>query len=220
MQNSGGFFQGIIILWLGVALFVGLMVFLALAINNWRQSGARWASIAGVFGTLLGLLFTATAISTLKESPSLEITDVKTITPPGGINYVYVSVKNNGNASAKSCTGEITWTDTKTGESSDPLHVVWSGDEELRDILPYGGSTTLYLFVTDTKEPITVVPYYKGVPRPPWSTDPQRFQLGDYLLTLTIRAENTRPRSAHLRLFIGKTWDDLNCVLLTQKSDE
>jgi hypothetical protein len=220
LRNLGEFFQGPIVLWVGLALFLGLMLFLALAISNWRQSGGRWASIAGVFGTLLGLLFTATAISTLKEIPHLEVSGVGAYAPPGGINYVYVSVTNNGNASAKACTGEITWTDKQTGKSFGSQQVVWAGEIESKDILPYGGSTSLYLFVTDTGEPIVVTPYYKGAHRPPWSDDPRRIQIGDYLLVLTIRAENAKPVSAQLSLSVGDTWDDLKCVLLSQARAE
>lgn len=219
MHNLGQLFQGTIVLWLGVVLFLGLMFFLALAINNWRQSGARWASIAGVFGTLLGLLFTAAAVYTLKEMPSLEISDVKTNTPPGGINYVYVSVTNNGNTSAKACTGEISWTDKKTGKSFGPQLVVWEGGRGTRDILPYGGSVSLYLLVTNTDEPITVTPYYEGADLPPRSYNPH-INIGDYLLKLTVRAENSRPRSAQFSLSIGNTWDDLKCQLLSQASTE
>jgi hypothetical protein len=208
------------VLWVGLALFLGLMLFLTLAISNWRQSGGRWASIAGVFGTLLGLLFTASAISTLKETPHLEISEAATYSPPGGIGYVYVRVTNNGNASAKACTGEIEWADKGTGKPFGSQLVVWEGEVESKDILPYGGSASLYLLVTDTGEPIVVTPYYKGAHRPPWPEDPRRIQIGDYLLTLTVRAENSRPEAANFSLTVGDTWDDLRCVLSSQTRAE
>jgi hypothetical protein len=212
LQNLGEFFRGAFILWLGVALFVGLMLFLALAINNWRKGGERWVSIATVFGTLLGLLFTATAVTSLKEMPNIGVSGIETLTPPGGSNYIYVSVTNNGDAIAKACTGEIEWTDVKTGESFGPQLVVWGGGKESADILPYGGSIKLYLLVTNTGEPVVVIPDYMGAYLPPRPDNPQRIYIGDYLLTLTVRSENARPSSAQFNLSVGNTWDELKCI--------
>ena len=210
MVGMGGLFEELPFLCVGLILLFGLLVFLGLAINNFQKDGQRWATIAGVFGGIFAILFTASTISTLKVSPELEISKPVRDSPFGGVAYVSIMVSNKGEMVGKNCMGEIVLSELWT----EPVKVVWGGGSEAKDILPYGGSARLYLLVAATSEsPITVVPYYRGVHKPPYSTDPWRIEQGNYNLELTLRCENAKPESVQLDLSVGQTWEDLKCHL-------
>jgi hypothetical protein len=208
-MNPDGLFQDTLFLFIGWIMLLGLMVSLVFAITNQRDN-RKWVIISAALGALFIILFAVSTISTMTVSPKLEFSKPVKYNPQQGTAYVSIMIVNKGEKVAKNCVGEI----IIRGLNSEPLKVVWGGEAETKNILPYEGNERLYFLVADPdKTPTRVVPYYPGVSRPPRADDPWLLKSGDYNLQLSVRSENSRPASVELGVHVGQTWEDVKCIV-------